>query len=101
METRDYNGVEITESWDLMEFAEKFGTPKIAKCVNKNTGEMFKSLAFDKNGEITWCHFGYSTQGMSAKEIVRERESLKVGLTTSDKYTLYKQNEDAWEELRW
>ena len=63
--------------------------------------ECFKSLVFDNNGELTWCHFGYSTMGMSGREIAQERDNLKVGLTTSGKYTLYKQGENAWEEIEW
>lgn len=101
MENKNYNGVKIEKSWSLVSFAKEFGTPKIAPCVNHETGECFKSIVFDNNGELTWCHFGYSTEGMTGKEIIRERESLKVGRTTSGKYTLYKQGENAWEELEW
>jgi hypothetical protein len=98
---KNYNGVTIVESTvrTLKEFARKFGTPKIASCKNSTTGEEFKSLAFVKDGNITWCHFGYSTQGMSAKDIAREADNLKVGRNTSGKYTLFKQSEDAWDTI--
>lgn len=99
--TKNYNGVTIEKSWSLVAFAKEFGKPKIAKCVNHESGECFKTLVFDDGENLTWCHFGYSTQEMTPQEIIRERESLKVGRTTNNKYTLYKQGENAWEELNW
>ena len=98
---KNYNGVEIEKSWSLVSFAKINGKPKLAPCVNHDTGEEFTSLVFDKEdgSDLTWCHFGYSTQGMSGREIVRNIDKLKVGLTTSGKYTLYQQGEGAWEEL--
>lgn len=98
---KNYNGVTIEKSWSFVAFAKEFGTPKIAPCANHETGETFKSLVFDKGGELTWCHFGYSTTGMTGREIAQEKDSLKVGLTTAGKYTLYKQGEAAWEEIVW
>ena len=96
--TRDYNGVTIEKSWSLMAFAKEFGQPKFAECTNKATGEKFNCLAFDKDGDITFCHFGYSTENMNVNDIKAQKESLKVGLTTSGKYTLYKQD-NAWESI--
>lgn len=100
METkeRNYNGVTVEKSWSFVAFAKEFGTPKLATCKNSD-GETFKSIAFDKDGDITFCHFGYSTDGMSAAEIVAQKDTLKVGLNTNGKYTLYKQSENAWETL--
>lgn len=99
MSTREYNGVTIEKSWSFMAFAQEMGTPKFAKCTNKETGEMFECLAFEnENNELTFCHFGYSTQGMTARDISREKNNLKVGLNSSGKYTLYKQ-ENAWETI--
>lgn len=97
METkeRDYNGVTIEKSWSLVGFAKEFGTPKFATCTNKETGEIFNCLAFDKDGEITFCHFGYSTEGMQIADIQAQKDRLKVGLNTNGKYSLYKQD-NAW-----
>ena len=36
---KNYNGVTIEKSWSLLAFAKEYGTPKLAKCVNKETGE--------------------------------------------------------------
>lgn len=92
---KNYNGVTIEKSWSLVGFAKEFGTAKFATCTNKK-GEEFNCLAFEKeNGELTFCHFGYSTQGMSAIDIASNKEDLKVGLNSNGKYTLYKQ-ENAW-----
>ena len=89
---KNYNGVEITKSWSFLAFAREFGRPKFAKgCVNKTTGEVFDTLVFDNDGDLTFCHFGYSTEGMSAQDIRDQKEDLKVGLNTSGKYTLYKE----------
>lgn len=92
---KNYNGVTIEKSWSLIAFAQEFGQPKFAECVNKETGEVFNSLAFDKDGDITFCHFGYSTQGMSVADIIAQKDSLKVGLNSNGKYSLYKQD-NAW-----
>lgn len=96
METKNYNGVTIEKSWSLVGFAKEFGTPKFATCTNKETGEEFNCLAFEnEDKELTFCHFGYSTQGMSIGDIVAGKDDLKVGLNSNGKYTLYKQ-ENAW-----
>ena len=95
---KDYNGVVVEKTWSLMAFANEFGTPKLAECVNKETGEVFNTLAFDKNGDITFCHFGYSTQDMSVSDIIANKDRLKVGLNSNGKYTLYKQ-ENAWQTI--
>ena len=92
---KNYNGVTIEKSWSLAGFAKEFGTPKYATCTNKDTGEQFNCLAFDNGEELTFCHFGYSTAGMSAQDISKEKDKLKVGLNSSGNYTLYKQ-ENAW-----
>jgi hypothetical protein len=95
-EVKNYNGVTIEKSWSLVGFAKEFGTAKFATCKNKETGEDFNCLAFEKeDGELTFCHFGYSTQGMSISDIVADKADLKVGLNSNGKYTLYKQ-ENAW-----
>lgn len=100
---KNYNGVKIEKSWSFVAFAEEMGKPKMATCVNKTTGEEFQCVAFEKvdeDGEkqITFCHFGYSTQGMSAKEISRDKDNLKVGLNSNGKYSLYRQD-NAWETI--
>lgn len=96
METKNYNGVTIEKSWSLVGFAREFGTAKFATCTNKETGEEFNCLAFENaDGELTFCHFGYSTQGMSVSDIAASKADLKVGLNSNGKYTLYKQ-ENAW-----
>lgn len=96
MKTKNYNGVTIEKSWSLVGFAREFGTAKFATCTNKETGEEFNCLAFENaDGELTFCHFGYSTQGMSVGDIVAGKADLKVGLNSNGKYTLYKQ-ENAW-----
>lgn len=97
---KNYNGISIEKSWSFLGFAKEFGTPKFATCTNKDTGEEFKCLAFEhpQTKTITFCHFGYSTEGMSAKEISANKEILKVGKNTNGNYSLYKQ-ENAWETI--
>lgn len=96
---KNYNGVTIEKSWTFVQFAKEFGTPKLAtNLVNKETGEIFNSVVFDNAGDLTFCHFGYSTAGMNINDIRREKNNLKVGLNTSGKYTLYK-SEGGWEEI--
>lgn len=93
-----YNGVEVQQTWSLIAFAQQFGTPKLATCVNKETGKEFKSVAFDKEGTLTFAHFGYSTEGMTAREIAAQKDNLRVGLNSNGKYTLFKQ-ENGWETI--
>lgn len=97
---KNYNGVTIERSWSFVAFAQEFGTPKLAKCVNHETGEEFNAVAFENQstGELTFCHFGYSTEGMSARDISQQRDNLKVGLNSNGKYSLYKQD-NAWETI--
>jgi len=93
---KNYNGVTIVKSWSLLGFAKEFGTPKFATCKNKETQKDFNCIAFEaENGDLTFCHFGYSTEGMGIKDIIREKDNLKVGLNSNGKYSLYKQ-ENAW-----
>lgn len=94
METeRNYNGVTVERSWSLINFAKENGLPKFRTDVNKETGEEFNCLSFPEapNGRI-FCHFGYSTKGMTKEEIEAEAKTLKVGLNSNGKYTLYKQD---------
>jgi hypothetical protein len=96
MNNKNYNGVTIEKSWSLVGFAKEFGTPKFANCTNNETGEQFNCLAFEgQDGELTFCHFGYSTEGMTIRDIINEKDNLKVGLNSNGKYSLYKQ-ENAW-----
>jgi len=98
MATSANNNVKIVKSWSLMAFAKEFGTPKFAPFENKATGEKFNSLVFDNEGDLTFCHLGKSCQNMDSRDIVREKNNLKVGLNSNDKYTLYKEN-SSWETL--
>ena len=99
MEVKNYNGVTVEKSWSLLAFAKEFGTPKFANGVDKTTGEVFHSLAFEgSDGNITFCHFGYSTAGMTIADIKRDKDKLRVGLNTNGKYTLFKQD-NAWETI--
>ena len=89
METKNYNGVTIEKSWSLVGFAKEFGTPKFAECTNKETNEKFNCLAFESpEGELTFCHFGYSTEGMTIRDIINDKDNLKVGLNSNGKYSL-------------
>lgn len=97
---KNYNGVTIERSWSFVAFAQEFGTPKFAKCVNHETGEEFNAIAFEhpETKDITFCHFGYSTEGMTAKQISQDKENLKVGRNSNGKYSLYRQD-NAWETI--
>ena len=97
---KNYNNVTVERSWSFVGFAKEFGTPKLAKCKNSTTGEEFDALAFDKGdgSPLTFCHFGYSTQGMSARELVRDKDVIRIGLNSNGKYTAYRQD-NAWQTL--
>lgn len=101
METKmneKYNDVKVVKTWSFKAFAKEFGTPKFAKCKN-GSGEVFNTLAFDKNGEITFCHFSYSTQGFTKSDVQKHIDDIKIGLNTNNKYTAYIQGENSWEEI--
>ena len=95
---KNYNGVTIERSWSFVAFAKEFGTPKLAKCVNKETGEEFETLAFDNGKDVTFCHFGYSTQGMTARQLKEDKDKIRIGLNSNGNYTAYKQD-NAWETI--
>lgn len=98
--------VKIVRSWSFIGFAKLHGQPKLAPCKNGETGDKFFSLAFDDKGDITWCHFGRSIQDNISdnpndisKWLSKNAKDLKVGETTSNKFTLYKQGENAWQDI--
>jgi hypothetical protein len=96
---KDYQGVTVEKNWSLLAFAKENGNPKYAECVNSQTGEVFNALAFEDNdGNIKFCHFGYSTEGYTEEDILRDRDKLNVGLNSNGKYTLYKQ-EGGWKTI--
>lgn len=95
---KNYNGVTIEKSWSFVAFAKEFGTPKLAKCVNKESGEEFETLAFDNGEKVTFCHFGYSTQGMTARQLAADKDSIRIGLNSNGNYTAYRQD-NAWETI--
>ena len=94
MEENNYNDVKVEKSWSLIAFAKENGLPNLRDDVNKETGEIFKSLSFPNAvGGRIFCHFGKSTQGMGMDDIIKEKDNLKVGLNSNGKYNLYKQEE--------
>lgn len=89
----NYSDVTIEQSWSFVNFAKENGMPKFCTYTNKESGEDFDTIVFPDGPEgRIFCHFGKSTQGMGVKDIIKEKDDLRVGLNSNGKYTLYKED---------
>lgn len=92
----------IKNSWSLVAFAKTFG-PKVATgdCVNHDSGEVFKAVAFTANdGTRTFVSFSSNLGVLSGSEIAAQKNDLQVvQFEESGNYCLCRQGESSWESI--
>lgn len=93
--------VGIKGSWSLREFRAKYDKMKItAPMTNSETGEVFTSTAFIKDGKVTLVGFSSKLGELSAKQIKARADELQVVQLKSDNYKLCKRGDfDNWEDV--
>lgn len=76
--------------WTLTEFSREFGSMQFSNHqVNHNTGIIFTSCKFIKNGNTTYVNFHKSLGVLTKEEILQKKDDLRVGLNMNDKYVLF------------
>lgn len=87
----------FVEDWKLIDFARKFGRPRIGSFTNTTTGEKFTACIFtDRNEVRTYASF-YSELGeLSPAEITQRKDSLYVGKLENGRFVLYSKDNKGW-----
>ena len=106
----------IKNSWSLKDFYKSHGKMKIAHMVNKDTGELFDSLAFvnPTNGSTVFVNFSSKMGPLTSAQINEMRNDLQVAelnvapeLLESrrasgrqlESYSLCRKGAGAWEDV--
>lgn len=80
----------FSKTWSLIEFSREFGSMQFSNHqVNHNTGTIFTSCKFIKNGNITYVNFHKSLGVLTKEEIIRRQKKLKIGQSLTGKYFFY------------
>lgn len=94
------NNQGIINSWSLIAFAQQHGKLQIAPCVNKETGEAFKSCVFtDADNTRIFVSFSSKLGELSPREIASQKDGLQVVQLASGNYKLCKVGENTWEDV--
>lgn len=93
--------VGVKQSWSLKAFRDKYDKMKLTPpMTNSETGEVFTSTAFIKDGEITMVGFSSKLGELTAKQIKERVNELQVVLLESGSYKLCKKgNFEEWEDV--
>lgn len=91
----------ISNSWSLIAFARAHGKMQVAPCVNKETGEAFKSCVFTnpEDNTRTFVSFSSNLGELTPGEIVDMKNDLQVVELTSGNYKLCKVGANSWEDV--
>lgn len=93
----------IKNSWSLISFAKQFGKPKVAEVANKETGEMFKCMAFGEGDNLTFVSFSPKIGELTPKEIASQKDDLQVVECTTKTgrtmFSLCHKGESSWEDV--
>lgn len=88
----------IMNSWSLIAFAKQFGAEmRVGEFTNSQSGEIFRSCIFLKEGEKTFVRFSQNLGELSPREIVNRKDDLQVVLLDTGKYSLCSKGENQWE----
>lgn len=93
----------IADSWSLMDFARKMGSPKLASnLVNQETGEEFSALMFPTkqgNRDFTMVAFSSNLGVLTPREIATRKDELQVVQLESGNYYLCVKGAGSWEDI--
>jgi len=85
---KEFNCI-LYREWSLIDFSNEYGKCKFTTAHNKLNNRDFHCLAFEMpNGNLTFCHFSYSTNNYNIEDVVKEKYDLKVALISNGKYIL-------------
>lgn len=89
----------IMNSWSLISFAKEYG-PKmeVGKFVDSRDGSEFHSCVFTKGDTKTFVSFSSRLGELTPREIVAQKDDLRVVQLESGNYSLCK-NQSSWEEV--
>lgn len=80
----------FSRTWSLIEFSREFGSMQFSNHqVNHNTGTIFTSCKFIKNGNTTYVNFHKSLGVLTKEEILQKKKDLRIGLNMNDKYVFF------------
>jgi hypothetical protein len=90
----------IKNGWSLREFVNAFGPKiKLANLTNKVTSEQFKAVMVGSDDNWTMVSFSQNLPVMTAIEIAKSANDLRVVLLESGNYSLCKAGENQWEDI--
>ena len=89
----------IVNSWSLISFAKLHGKMQVAPCVNKDTGEEFKSCVFSNAEGRTFVAFSSKMGELTPSQIASQKDGLQVVQLESGNYKLCKVGENSWEDV--
>lgn len=89
----------VKEYLPLLEFARRYDRMKVGECTNHYTNTTFRCCIFIKDNVFTYVAFHRSLGVLSAEEISRRKNELKVGKDITDKYYLYAGKESFVQEV--
>ena len=96
--------VTITKSQSIKSFQSDINAAgvKLAECTNKETGELFKSLAFvgDDGKVIKFAHFGASIKAnqQNAEWLKANIDDIQIGLNSNNHYSAFINN-GGWQSI--
>ena len=90
----------FVRTWSLVDFAKKHGKMQICKSPDKNNRESYLKCRFvDGNKNSTYVSVSSKMQNITAEEIVRDKERIRVGQLPNGKYVLYDFRWKDWEDV--
>ena len=91
----------ITNSWTLVAFAKSHGKMQVAPCVNKETGEEFKSCVFTNPDDQSRLFVAFSSKlgELTPKQIAGMKDDLQIVQLESGNYKLCKVGAGSWEDV--
>ena len=99
--TSDYTISDAFEhTWSIVDFAKKYGKMQIGKFPDVNNRESFWMCRFvAADGKYTYATISSRLQGITTKEISKEKENLKIGKLSNGKYVLFDFRSKKWEDV--
>jgi hypothetical protein len=86
--------VKITKHYSFLAFCKQYGKPVVFDdLVNRETGEQFIVVKFEKDGSTTEAFMGKSVRDFNYDDIVKSINELEVGEADNGKNYIYKRKQ--------
>ena len=90
----------FVRTWSIVEFAKKHGTMQICQAPDKNNRESYLKCRFIKDsGVTTYATVSSRMQHITASEISKSKDRIKIGLLPNGKYVLFDFRWKDWEDV--